>query len=100
MIKIKNKLFYRKKRQPHNENIKRLYNLFRNRTNRELKRSKRDYYHQYYEQNSNNSKKVWEGIRAIINVKKPNIPSISQLKVNENIIDNPKEIVESLNNFL
>ena len=99
MIKIKNKLFYRKKRQPHNEDIKRLYNLFRNRTNRELKRSKRDYYHQYFEDNSKNSKKIWEGIRSIINVNKPKLPSISQLKVNENLINNPKEIVESLNNF-
>ena len=37
MIKIKNKLFQRKKRQPNNLEIKRLYNLFRNRVNRELK---------------------------------------------------------------
>ena len=36
MIKIKNKLFYRKKRQPNNMNVKRLYNIFRNRVNREL----------------------------------------------------------------
>ena len=31
MIKIKNKLFYRKKRQPTNTNVNRLYNIFRNR---------------------------------------------------------------------
>ena len=37
MIKIKNKLFHRKKRQPNNLEIKRLYNLFRNRVNREQK---------------------------------------------------------------
>ena len=42
MIKIKNKLFYRKKRQPNNVDIKRLYNIFRNRVNRELNKSKKD----------------------------------------------------------
>ena len=40
MIKIKNKLFYRKKRQPNNEKVKRLYNIFRNRVNRELNKVK------------------------------------------------------------
>ena len=38
MIKIRNKTFARKKRQPNNMNIKRLYNLFRNRVPRELKK--------------------------------------------------------------
>ena len=42
MIKIKNKLFYRQKRQPNNTAIKILYNKFRNRVNRELKKSKID----------------------------------------------------------
>ena len=37
MIKIRNKLHRRKKRQTNNENIKILYNLFRNRVNREMK---------------------------------------------------------------
>ena len=37
MIKIRNKVFHRKKRQPNNEHCKQLYNLLRNRINRELK---------------------------------------------------------------
>ena len=41
MIKIRNKTFARKKRQPNNENISRLYNLIRNRVSRELKKSKK-----------------------------------------------------------
>ena len=39
MIKIRNKIFAWKKRQPNNENCKRLYNLLTNRVNRELKKS-------------------------------------------------------------
>ena len=49
MIKLKNKLFHRKKRQPNNTEVKRLYNLFRNRVNRELKKAKRNYYNKFFE---------------------------------------------------
>ena len=41
MIKVRNKLFVRKKRQANNDNIKKLYNLFRNRVNNEIKKSKK-----------------------------------------------------------
>ena len=99
MIKIKNKLFYRKKRQPNNENVKKLYNLFRNRVNRELNKSKKDYYSKYFEDNKKNSKKVWEGIRSIINLSNSNNNPISQLKVDEKSIDDPKEIASTLNNL-
>ena len=99
MIKIKNKLFHRKKREPNNLEIKRLYNLFRNRVNRELKKAKRNYYTKYFEVNSNNIKKTWEGIRSIINIKATKQSTISQIKVNSKVIKNQKEIVETLNNF-
>ena len=54
IIKIKNKMFGRKKRQPTNENVKCLYNIFRNRVNKELKRSKKHYYAAYFEEDNNN----------------------------------------------
>ena len=57
MIKTRNKLSERKKRQPTNENVKLLYNIFRNRVNRELKMSKRSYYATYSEEHSGNIKK-------------------------------------------
>ena len=57
MIKIRNKVFARKKRQPNNENHKRLYNLLRNRVNRDIKKSKKQYYAEYFADNVNNTKK-------------------------------------------
>ena len=57
MIRIRNKLFQRKKRQPNNDKNKRLYNLFRNRVIRELKKSKNIYYNEFFEVNNNNIKK-------------------------------------------
>ena len=44
MINVRNKLFQRKRRQPNNINIKNLYKLFRNKINKEMKKSKRDHY--------------------------------------------------------
>ena len=99
MIKIKNKLFYRKKRQPNNDNVKRLYNIFRNRVNRELNKSKKEYYSNYFEENKKNSKKIWEGIRSIININNSKNISINRLKVDGKLIDNPNDIAKELNEF-
>ena len=98
MIKIENKLFQHKKRQANNLEIKRLYNLFRNRVNRELKKAKKNYSTKYFEENNNNIKKTWGGIRSIINIKSTK-STISQIKVNNKVIINQKEIVDTLNNF-
>ena len=57
MINVRNKLFQRKKCQPNNTNVTNLYKLFRNRINREIKKSERDFFNQYIENNSNNIKK-------------------------------------------
>ena len=99
MTKIKNKLFERKKRQPSNENVKLLYNIFRNRVNRELKISKKSYYAAYFEEHSNNIKKTWEGIRSIVNIKNSVNPKIAQLNINGSVIDEPKLVVNEINHF-
>ena len=58
------------KRQPNNVNCKRLHNLFRNRVNREIKKSKKRYYEDYFTEHVNNIKKTWDGIKKIVNLKK------------------------------
>ena len=84
--------------QANNLEIKRLYNLFRKRVNRELKKAKKNYYTKYFDENNNNIKKTLEGIRSIINIKSTK-STISQIKVNNKVIINLKEIVDTLNNF-
>ena len=96
---MKNKLFERKKRQPNNENVKILYNLFRNKVNRELSKSKKSHYATYFENHCNNIKKTWEGIRSLINIKNPVNPRIAQLNINDIIIDKPKQVANEVNNF-
>ena len=99
MIKIKNKLFERKKRQPNNDNIKRLYNIFRNQVNRELKKSKKSYYTSYFAEHKNNIKKTWEGIRKIVNTKSSINYGIPQLNINGKITVDPKVIANNVNDF-
>ena len=64
--------------------------------NRELIKSKKEYYNQYFEENKQNNKKVWEGIKSIININNYKSKNITQLNVNDRVIDNPKGIVETL----
>ena len=96
---MKNKLFERKKRQPNNENVKILYNLFRNKVNRELIKFKKSYA-TFFENHCNNIKKTWQGIRSIINIKNPVSPRIAQLNINGIIIDKPKQVANEVNNFI
>ena len=68
MISHRDRLFKKKKEDPLNQHIKHSYNLFRNRTTREIKKSRRKYYKEYFEGNLNNMKKTWQGIKQIINI--------------------------------
>ena len=98
MIKLRDKSYTRKKKKPLNENCKRIYNLLRNRVRRELKKSKQKYYAEYFAENVNNMKKMWEGIRKIVNIKNISTKS-SQLDIGGKIIDSDKELATNFNNF-
>ena len=99
MIRIRNKLFNRKKRQKYNFNTSRLYNLFRNRVVRECKKAKKEYYNSYFEEHRSDVKKQWDGIRSIINMNKNKLTTISELKIDNKHIHDPKIIAEELNEF-
>ena len=87
-----------KKRKPENDNCKGLYNLLRNRVNREIKKSKKKYYADYFNDHVKDIKKTWEGIKKIVNLKK-NSNRTTQLNLGGKIIDNDKEIATNFNNF-
>ena len=72
--------------------------MLRNEVNREIKKSKKQHYANYFETNIKNIKKVWEGIREIVNVKKISAKT-SQIKVGNKIIDNDKDLAENFNKF-
>ena len=97
-IKLRNKIFERKKRQPENENIQIVFKQLRNRINREISKAKIKYYTQYFDEYKNNTKKIWEGIRKIVNLKKVS-QKTSQLHIDGKIIDDDKDIATSFNTF-
>ena len=99
LIRVRDKLLARKKRQPDNIRVHQVYNQARNRVSRAIQKSKGEYYNSYFKTHCSNIKKTWEGIRKLVNVKSNTNFSISQLNVNGSIIDDPNAISNSFNNF-
>ena len=99
LIRIRDNLFARTKRQPDNIHVKQVYNKARNRVTRELKRAKTEHNRKNFETLSFEMKKTWDAIRKLVNVKKSTHFSISQLNVNGKIIDDPDEITNKMNNY-
>lgn len=79
LISHRDRLFRQKKENPLNNRIKCAYNLFRNRVTREIKKAKRQYYKSFFEDNLNNMKKTWQGIKQIVNVNSKMYTQISYL---------------------
>ena len=99
LIRIRDRLFERKKREPDNLQVIEIYKKVRNKVSNEIKKSKNDFYKKYFESHSNDIKKTWEGIRKVINPGKPTSFGISQLNLKGRIIDDPKDIANSVNDF-
>ena len=56
LIRIRDRLFARKKRQPENEYVKDVYNKVRNKVSRELAKSKKEHYNSYFDEHNTNIK--------------------------------------------
>ena len=57
LISHRDRLLHQKKNDPMNNRIRCVYNLFRNRVTREIKKAKKEYYKVYFERNLSNMKK-------------------------------------------
>ena len=73
--------------------------MFTNNLSRELKKSKKSYYHEYFEENKMNINNIWSGIREIVNIRNSNPHKTSLLKVGGKLINNTKEIYNKLNEY-
>ena len=99
LIKIRDRLFERKKREPNNSLVKSTYKRIRNQVSREIKKSKNQFYSKYFESHSNNIKKTWEGIRKIINPGKPTGFGISQLIIRGKTNNDARDIADDDKNL-
>ena len=75
------------------------YKAKRNLVTSQLRKAKREYFNTFFEQNQNNIKETWKGIRNLINVSKKSSSNINKLIENGKEITNPSEMAEILNKF-
>ena len=95
MISHRERLLHKTREDPLNHYKKRIYNLFRNRITRETKKAKKQYYKQFFENNVNNMKKTWQGIKQIINLNNKSGQQITQLCVSGKEINTNKEMADT-----
>ena len=64
-----------------------------------IRTSKKNYYKQYFAKNKDNIKKVWKGIKEIINIKSKNFDHPTCLQVGDINITDPVAISNSFNDY-
>ena len=57
------------------------------------------YYQTYLSSNHKNMKKLWTGIRSIVNIKHKAIVQVSPIYENNSLIKDPRMIANTFNNF-
>ena len=65
-----------------------------------VKKSKKEYYQNYFQKHSKNVKKNWDGIKSIVTLKFKDKTTPNLLMVNGNVIINKNCIAEIFNGFL
>ena len=101
-IKRKDKLFKKyihMKNSPIRDNIRTEYKALKNRINSLIYHSKKNYYTKYFNQYSNNIKKIWIGIKNIINIKTKDHNSPNCIEVNKELVTDNKEICNNFNKY-
>ena len=101
-IRNKNKIYnkfckakYQKRKDLLHQQFKNYRNILSNLT----KKSKENYYKEYFQENRNNLIKVWKGIKDIILIKKHNRVQPTFLKIDDRVTTNNKKIADEFNNF-
>ena len=96
-IKKKN-YFYKKFVKTKDNKFYLLYKSFRDLLNRLIRKSKRSFYKNYFTNNINNIKKIWQGINEISNRKRKTGNDIS-LNINNKIVSEPVEVANHINKY-
>ena len=75
------------------------YKTKRNLVTSQLRKAKREYFNSFFEENQNNVKETWKGIRNLINVSKKSTSNINKIIENGKETTNPIEMADILNKF-
>ena len=101
-IKRKDKLFKKyinMKHLPTKDNIHTEYKVLKNKINSLIYHSKKNYYTKYFNQYSNNIKKIWIGIKNIINIKTKDHNAPNCIEVDNDIVTDNKQICNNFNQY-
>ena len=98
LIKYRDRLKRKFKRRPTIEN-EYLYKKFRNRVVNELKASRAAYHQRYFQSHKENMKRLWSGIRSIINIKQNYGFQVSPLMVEGSQINDLQKIASAFNQY-
>ena len=97
--KIHSKLL-KAKDQIRKEALNQEYKIYKNLLANITKKSKENYYKQYFTDNKNNLINVWRGIKEIILIKKTNKPHLNCLKIGEEYSTDGKKMANTSMNIL
>ena len=75
------------------------YKLLRNQLNELIRISKKTYYERFFAEHNSNIKKVWEGIKELVNTKSKNSNYPTCIEINKNISTDQEAICNSFNDF-
>ena len=95
-IDTKNKL-YKKLIKTKSIEIQSQFNRIKNEITSLTRKSKEKYYKNYFEKHNKNLRKIWSGIKEIINIKQKSSTLPSSLVDKDGILTNPKEIADHFN---
>ena len=101
-INRKDKLYNRyikTKNKTNKEDLHKEYKTLRNQVNELIGLSKKNYYGKYFTEHSNNIKKVWQGIKEIVNIKSKNYNSPNSIEVGNDIITDSTKICNHFNDY-
>ena len=97
-ISIKNK-YYKKFMNTKKSDFYKKYKYYRDEINHLIRKSKKDYYITYFENFKKNSKKLWSGVKEIINKNVNDKSPILNVQVNGKIVSDNKTIANSFTKY-
>ena len=102
----KNKIYYKfwkakdqERKDLLHQQFKNYRNILSNLKRVKKKKSKENYYKEYFQENENNLIKVWQGRKDIILIEKHNRAQPTFLKINDRLTTNNKKVAEEFNIF-
>ena len=75
------------------------YKSLRNIVNELLRKSKKSYYESFFAEHNKNIKKVWQGIKDLVNIKTKNLNTPTSIEINNSVTTDPKIICNSFNDY-